>query len=102
ILIESVPTPGSPEIPGSPGQLALTRATDPAAIIFTSGSTGPAKGVVYEHGMFAAQVAALRDFYHIEPGGSDLPGLPLFALFNTAMGVTTVIPDMDPTRPAQV
>src|SRR5436190_13593357 len=45
ILIESVPTPGSPEIPGSPGQLALTRATDPAAIIFTSGSTGPAKGV---------------------------------------------------------
>ncbi len=89
--------------PGSPRrQTAPTRATDPAAIIFTSGSTGPAKGVVYEHGMFAAQVAALRDFYQIEPGGLDLPGLPLFALFNTAMGVTTVVPDMDPTRPAQV
>ncbi|HEY2253058.1 MAG TPA: AMP-binding protein, partial [Planctomycetaceae bacterium] len=27
---------------GSPGQIAPTRATDPAAIIFTSGSTGPA------------------------------------------------------------
>jgi acyl-CoA synthetase (AMP-forming)/AMP-acid ligase II len=26
----------------------------------------------------------------------------LFALFNSAMGVTTVIPDMDPTRPARV
>lgn len=88
--------------PGSPGQKAPTRATDAAAIIFTSGSTGPAKGVVYEHGMFAAQVVALRDYYCIEPGGSDLPGLPLFALFNTAMGVTTVVPDMDPTRPAQV
>jgi len=88
--------------PGSPGQMASTRATDPAAIIFTSGSTGPAKGVVYEHGMFGAQVAALRDFYNIEPGGSDLPGLPLFALFNTAMGVTTIVPDMDPTRPARV
>ena len=95
-------TPGSPHGPGSPGQRAPTRAIDPAAIIFTSGSTGPAKGVVYEHGMFAAQVAALRDHYNIEPGGSDLPGLPLFALFNTAMGVTTVVPDMDPTRPAQV
>jgi acyl-CoA synthetase (AMP-forming)/AMP-acid ligase II len=90
------------DISDSPGQIAPTRATDPAAIIFTSGSTGPAKGVVYEHGMFAAQVAALRDHYGIQPGGSDLPGLPLFALFNAAMGVTTVIPDMDPTRPAQV
>ncbi len=82
--------------------IAETRTTDPAAIIFTSGSTGVAKGVVYEHGMFAAQVAALRDYYAIEPGGVDLPGLPLFALFNSAMGVTTVIPEMDPTRPAQV
>lgn len=83
-------------------QTVATRSTDPAAIIFTSGSTGPAKGVVYEHGMFAAQVEALRDFYGIEPGGVDLPGFPLFALFNAAMGVTTVVPDMDPTRPALV
>jgi len=80
----------------------ITRSTDPAAIIFTSGSTGPAKGVVYEHGMLAAQVEALHDFYGIQPGGADLPGLPLFALFNVAMGMTTVVPDMDPTRPAQV
>jgi acyl-CoA synthetase (AMP-forming)/AMP-acid ligase II len=82
--------------------ISRTKSTDPAAIIFTSGSTGPAKGVVYEHGMFAAQVAALRDLYGIEPGGIDLPGLPLFALFNSAMGITTVIPDMDPSRPARV
>lgn len=82
--------------------LASTRATDPAAIIFTSGSTGPPKGVVYEHGMFDAQVDLLRDFYNIQPGEVDLPGFPLFALFNSAMGVTTVIPDMDPTKPALV
>jgi acyl-CoA synthetase (AMP-forming)/AMP-acid ligase II len=82
--------------------LAETKATDQAAVIFTSGSTGIAKGVVYEHGMFAAQVEALRDYYGVEPGGADLPGLPLFALFNSAMGVTTVVPPMDPTRPAQV
>jgi acyl-CoA synthetase (AMP-forming)/AMP-acid ligase II len=85
-----------------PFESAQTKATDPAAIIFTSGSTGAAKGVVYEHGMFAAQVEALRDYYAVEPGGADLPGLPLFALFNSAMGVTTVVPPMDPTRPAQV
>jgi acyl-CoA synthetase (AMP-forming)/AMP-acid ligase II len=52
--------------------------------------------------MFAAQVVELRDFYGIQPGGLDLPGFPLFALFNAAMGMTTVIPEMDPTRPAQV
>ncbi|MFV0444282.1 MAG: fatty acid CoA ligase family protein [Planctomycetaceae bacterium] len=76
--------------------------TRPAAVIFTSGSTGAPKGVLYEHGMFDAQVDLIRDFYGIEPGEVDLPGFPLFGLFNAAMGVTTVIPDMDPTRPAQV
>jgi len=81
---------------------ASTTATDEAAIIFTSGSTGPPKGVVYEHGMFDAQVELIRDFYNIEACEIDLPGFPLFGLFNAAMGVTTVIPDMDPTKPAQV
>lgn len=77
-------------------------ATDQAAIIFTSGSTGPPKGVVYEHGMFSAQVDLIQSHYGIEPGDVDLPGFPLFGLFNAAMGVTTVIPDMDPTKPAEV
>ncbi len=86
----------------TPFEIVATDETDAAAIIFTSGSTGPPKGVLYEHGMFDAQVDLLRDFYRIEPGEIDLPGFPLFALFNAAMGVTTVIPDMDPTKPAQV
>jgi acyl-CoA synthetase (AMP-forming)/AMP-acid ligase II len=85
----------------TPFDIPPTIPADPAAIIFTSGSTGPAKGVLYEHGMFNAQVDLIRDFYQIEPGGVDLSGFPLFALFNAAMGVTTVIPDMNPTRPAE-
>src|SRR5207302_9886094 len=79
-----------------------TRANDTAAILFTSGSTGTPKGVVYEHGMFAAQVRELRDFYGIQEGEVDLAAFPLFALFSVAMGVTVVIPDLDPTRPSQV
>jgi len=86
----------------TPYEIPETKPTDPAAIIFTSGSTGPAKGVAYEHGMFSAQVDLLREHYNIQPGEIDLPGFPLFALFNSAMGVTTVIPEMDPTRPAKV
>lgn len=86
----------------TPFEIVQRDRTDPAAIIFTSGSTGPPKGVAYEHGMFWSQVDLLRDYYQIQPGEVDLPGFPLFALFNSAMGVTTVVPDMDPTKPALV
>ena len=84
-----------------PFEAAAMRETDPAAVIFTSGSTGPAKGVIYEHGMFNGQVDLIRDRYAIEPGGVDLSGFPLFGLFNAAMGTTTVIPPMNPSKPAK-
>lgn len=86
--------------PWSGPELAPTTADDPAAIIFTTGSTGPPKGVLYRHGNFDQQVTEIRDFYGIEPGGVDLAGFPLFGLFNCAMGTTTVVPDMDASRPA--
>ena len=66
---------------------------DLAAILFTSGSTGAPKGVCYAHGMFEAQVRMIRAAYRIEPGEIDLPLLPIFALFNPALGMTTVVPE---------
>jgi acyl-CoA synthetase (AMP-forming)/AMP-acid ligase II len=44
----------------------------------------------------------LREYFKIEPGGVSVATFPLFALFDVALGLTTVIPRMDPTRPAQV
>ncbi len=76
--------------------------SDPAAIIFTTGSTGPPKGVLYTHEMFCAQVDRLTEHYGIQPGGLDLACFPLFGLFDAVMGTTTVIPDMNPIRPADV
>ncbi|MBW2370249.1 MAG: AMP-binding protein [Deltaproteobacteria bacterium] len=85
-----------------PFQMLETKTDDTAAILFTTGSTGPAKGVLYTHGVFDAQIRQIRRHFGIEPGEVDLPTFPLFALFDPALGMTAVIPDMDPTRPAHV
>jgi len=77
-----------------------TQPDDIAAILFTSGSTGVPKGVVYRHRHFVAQVDMLRATFGMQAGGIDLPTFPPFALFDPALGLTSIIPDMDPTRPA--
>jgi acyl-CoA synthetase (AMP-forming)/AMP-acid ligase II len=86
--------------PGS--SIALLSPEEIAAILFTSGSTGPPKGAVYSHAIFQAQVESFRSLYAIEPGETDLCTFPLFALFAPALGMTAIVPDMDPTRPARV
>ena len=82
-------------------QLADTGPDEVAGLLFTSGSTGVPKGVVYRHRHFVAQVEMLRAAFGIAPGGIDLPTFPPFALFDPALGLTSIIPDMDPTRPAK-
>ncbi len=81
-------------------QMAATAADDVAAILFTSGSTGIPKGVVYRHRHFVAQIELLREAFDIKAGGINLPTFPPFALFDPALGLTSIIPDMDPTKPA--
>ncbi len=78
-----------------------TARDDEAAILFTSGSTGPPKGVTYTHGIFHAQVLALRELYGFEAGEIDAACFPLFALFSPALRMTCVFPELDPTRPAR-
>ncbi|HEY9844543.1 MAG TPA: fatty acid CoA ligase family protein [Candidatus Obscuribacterales bacterium] len=88
---------------GSPiDGVADTRSEEMAALLFTSGSTGVPKGVVYNHGNFVAQIAFLRKIFQLGENEVDLATFPPFALFDPALGMTSVIPDMDPTKPAEV
>jgi len=88
-------TPWKPFAPSPTGR------DDTAAILFTTGSTGPAKGAVYTHGNFDAQLAQIATHLNLGADEIDLSTFPLFALFYPALGITAVIPDMDPTRPAR-
>lgn len=74
---------------------------DLAAILFTSGSTGPAKGAQYSVGNFFAQRHALQALYSFQPGEVDLAAFPLFSLFDAAFGMTSVIPEINPAKPAE-
>jgi acyl-CoA synthetase (AMP-forming)/AMP-acid ligase II len=88
--------------PWKPYSIVKTESEDMAAILFTSGSTGPAKGVIYTHGVFDAQVNTIRSAFDLGSHEIDLPTFPLFSLFDPALAMTAVIPDMDPTHPSKV
>lgn len=72
-----------------------------AAILFTSGGTGVPKGVEYSHKIFSTQTMMLQEMFNLSHEDIDIPGFPLFALFTMAMGMTSCIPDMNPSKPGQ-
>ena len=66
--------------PWQPYAPAPTHRDETAAILFTTGSTGPAKGAVYTHGNFDAQIQQIQDHFAIGDDEIDLPTFPLFAM----------------------
>ena len=71
-----------------------------AAVVFTSGSTGPSKGVVYQHRQIQAQRDTLMKLYDIKAHDRLVAAFAPFALYGPTMGITSMVPDMDVTRPA--
>jgi acyl-CoA synthetase (AMP-forming)/AMP-acid ligase II len=81
---------------------AAVAADWPALITLTTGSTGRPKAAVRSHGVLWAQHEALAAHLGLRDSDVDMPTLPIFVLNNLACGVTSVLPDFDARRPAQI
>lgn len=88
------------QAPAAPFPARSFSPQDEAAIIFTSGSTGPAKGVSLRHGAFSFQVQALQEMLEVGPTDVTIECFAAFAIFDVAMGMTCVLPDMNLSKPA--
>ena len=84
---------------GGPPAPIPRQADDPALVAFTSGATGRPKGVIFTNRMLAEQLAVFRGQFGFRGGEQDLPLLPVFSLFTAALGVGSIFPPLDPSRP---
>lgn len=71
----------------------------PALVTLTTGSTGRPRAAARSHGFLWAQHRALAGLMRPRPDDVDLTTLPIFVLNNLALGVTSVLPRVDPRRP---
>lgn len=84
---------------GAPPAPIQRQADDPALVAFTSGATGRPKGVIFTNRMLTEQLAVFRGQFGFRGGEQDLPLLPVFSLFTAALGVGSIFPPLDPSRP---
>ena len=74
----------------------------PALITFTTGSTGLPKAAKRTHEFLLEQHYVLKKHLKPDINDIDLTSLPIFVLHNFACGTTSVIPDFNPQKPADL
>lgn len=73
-----------------------------ALITFTTGSTGLPKAAKRTHEFLLEQHYVLKKHLAPQENDVDLASLPVFVLHNLACGTTSVIPDFNPQKPADI
>ncbi|MFX4270669.1 alpha/beta fold hydrolase [Propionibacteriaceae bacterium Y1685] len=72
------------------------------AVLFTSGATGPSKGVVYRVDALRTMIGHIGAAYRLGPEDTLVAAFAPFALYGPALGIGSVVPDVDVTRPASL
>jgi len=88
--------------PDAPFEMEHFGPDDEVGIVFTSGSTGTPKGVTYTHGVFHGVATLAGERLGRVPGRTYLETFAAYVLFDIAQGMTSVVPDMDMSKPAKV
>ncbi len=86
----------------SRGEVEAVSPDASALITFTSGSSGEPKGANRTHQFLRAQHLALKHEFPYRDGDVDMPMFPVFALNNLVTGITSVFPEMDFRKVAEV
>jgi acyl-CoA synthetase (AMP-forming)/AMP-acid ligase II len=90
-------------IPADPlASMAPCEDETPALITVTSGSTGRPKFATRTHGFLQRQHEAIHNSLALPPDTLVATTLPIFILSFLASGVTTLLPNVDLSRPGQV
>lgn len=89
-------------IPRETYQDFVTPTKHPALITFTSGSTGTPKGIARSHSFLINQHKAISYSLSMSESDIELNTLPVFILSNLANGITTVIPNSNVKKPADI
>ena len=83
-------------------QVAAVSPDQTALITFTGGSSGTPKGANRTHRFLLSQHLALKHEFPYEPDDVDMPMFPVFALNNLVSGITSIVPEMDFRKVAEV
>lgn len=100
--VENALTSGHGELAAAGAAQSEPNSFAPAALVFTSGSTGPSKGVRYDHRRVRAQIDLLASTYAITADDRLVAAFAPFALYGPALGIPSVVPDMDVTAPGSL
>ena len=83
-------------------EVEKVKKNDVALITFTTGSTGMPKAAKRTHEYLLEQHYVLKKHLNPSIDDVDLTSLPIFVLHNLACGTTSVIPDFNPQKPADI